>query len=130
MQPMSSHHDPELIRWAEPIIHDVVSASYGDLGDNPREVQFLIRCQSMLWRALLTGTGSVPMFQDEILRMAHRLGLGEHPVEEVNRLIIAELMMVIATRHARSPRQAARASVQVAQAYGRLSEARMVRQQA
>jgi hypothetical protein len=117
-------HDPEMMRWAEPIIHDVVSASYADLVDDRREVQFLTRCQTMLWRALLTGTGSVSLFQDEVWRNALRLGLGEHRIAETNRQIVTELMLVIATRHARSPRQAAQASVQVAQAYGRLTEAK------
>ena len=114
-------HDPDMMRWAEPIIHDVVSVSYADLTDHPREVQFLIRCQTMLWRVLLGGTGSVALFQDEVWRNALRLGLGENRVAETNRQIVTELMLVIATRHARSPRQAALASVQVAQAYGRLA---------
>lgn len=117
-------HDPDMMRWAEPIIHDVVSASYADLTDHRREVQFLTRCQTMLWRALLTGTGSVALFQDDVLRIAQRLGLGEHQIDETNRQIVTELMLVIATRNARSPRQAAQASVQVAQAYGRLTGAK------
>jgi len=121
-------HDPEMMRWAEPIIHDVVSASYADLTDHRREVQFLTRCQTMLWRALLTGTGSVALFRDEVLRNALRLGLGEHRIDETNRQIVTELMLVIATRNARSPRQAARASVQVAQAYGRLTSAKAQQQ--
>jgi len=121
-------HDPEMMRWAEPIIHDVVSASYADLTDHRREVQFLTRCQTMLWRALLTGTGSVALFRDEVLRNALRLGLGEHRIDETNRQIVTELMLVIATCNARSPRQAARASVQVAQAYGRLTSAKAQQQ--
>jgi hypothetical protein len=121
-------HDPEMMRWAEPIIHDVVSASYADLTDHRREVQFLTRCQTMLWRALLTGTGSVALFRDEVLRNALRLGLGEHRIDETNRQIVTELMLVIATRNARSPRQAAQASVQVAQAYGRLTSAKAQQQ--
>jgi len=121
-------HDPEMMRWAESIIHDVVSASYADLTDHRREVQFLTRCQTMLWRALLTGTGSVALFRDEVLRNALRLGLGEHRIDETNRQIVTELMLVIATRNARSPRQAARASVQVAQAYGRLTSAKAQQQ--
>jgi len=121
-------HDPEMMRWAEPIIHDVVSASYADLTDHRREVQFLTRCQTMLWRALLTGTGSIALFRDEVLRNALRLGLGEHRIDETNRQIVTELMLVIATRNARSPRQAARASVQVAQAYGRLTSAKAQQQ--
>jgi hypothetical protein len=121
-------HDPEMMRWAEPIIHDVVSASYADLTDHRREVQFLTRCQTMLWRALLTGTGSVALFRDEVLRNALRLGLGEHRIDETNRQIVTELMLVIATRNARSPRQAARASDQVAQAYGRLTSAKAQQQ--
>jgi len=121
-------HDPEMMRWAEPIIHDVVSASYADLTDHRREVQFLTRCQTMLWRALLTGTGSVALFRDEVLRNALRLGLGEHRIDETNRQIVTELMLVIATRNARSPRQATRASVQVAQAYGRLTSAKAQQQ--
>jgi hypothetical protein len=118
-----------MMRWAEPIIHDVVSASYADLTDQRREVQFLTRCQTMLWRALLTGTGSIALFHEEVLRNALRLGLGEHRIDETNRQIVTELMLVIATRHARSPRQAAQASVQVAQAFGRLTGAK-ARQQA
>jgi len=121
-------HDPEMMRWAEPIIHDVVSASYADLTDHRRAVQFLTRCQTMLWRALLTGTGSIALFRDEVLRNALRLGLGEHRIDETNRQIVTELMLVIATRNARSPRQAARASVQVAQAYGRLTSAKAQQQ--
>ena len=121
-------HDPEMMRWAEPIIHDVVSASYADLTDHRREVQFLTRCQTMLWRALLTGTGSIALFRDDVLRNALRLGLGEHRIDETNRQIVTELMLVIATRNARSPRQAARASVQVAQAYGRLTSAKAQQQ--
>jgi len=121
-------HDPEMMRWAEPIIHDVVSASYADLTDHRREVQFLTRCQTMLWRALLTGTGSIALFRDEVLRNALRLGLGEQRIDETNRQIVTELMLVIATRNARSPRQAARASVQVAQAYGRLTSAKAQQQ--
>jgi len=121
-------HDPDMMRWAEPIIHDVVSASYADLTDHRREVQFLTRCQTMLWRALLTGTGSIALFRDEVLRNALRLGLGEHRIDETNRQIVTELMLVIATRNARSPRQAARASVQVAQAYGRLTSAKAQQQ--
>jgi hypothetical protein len=121
-------HDPEMMRWAEPIIHDVVSASYADLTDHRREVQFLTRCQTMLWRALLTGTGSIALFRDEVLRNALRLGLGEHRIDETNRQIVTELMLVIATRNARSPRQAAQASVQVAQAYGRLTSAKAQQQ--
>ena len=121
-------HDPDMMRWAEPIIHDVVSASYADLTDHRREVQFLTRCQTMLWRALLTGTGSVALFRDDVLRNALRLGLGEHRIDETNRQIVTELMLVIATRNARSPRQAARASVQVAQAYGRLTSAKAQQQ--
>lgn len=120
--------DSDMLRWAEPIIHDVVSASYADLTDHRREVQFLTRCQTMLWRALLTDTESVALFQDEVLRNAMRLGLGEHRVAETNRQIVTELMLVIATRHARSPRQAAQASVQVAQAYGRLTSAKAQQQ--
>jgi hypothetical protein len=121
-------HDPDMMRWAEPIIHDVVSASYADLTDHRREVQFLTRCQTMLWRALLTGTGSVALFRDDVLRNALRLGLGEHRIDETNRQIVTELMLVIATRNARSPRQAAQASVQVAQAYGRLTSAKAQQQ--
>jgi len=121
-------HDPDMMRWAEPIIHDVVSASYADLTDHRREVQFLTRCQTMLWRALLTGTGSVALFRDDVLRNALRLGLGEHRIDETNRQIVTELMLVIATRNARSPRQAAHASVQVAQAYGRLTSAKAQQQ--
>ena len=121
-------HDPEMMRWAESIIHDVVSASYADLTDHRREVQFLTRCQTMLWRALLTGTGSIALFRDEVLRNALRLGLGEHRIDETNRQIVTELMLVIATRNARSPRQAAQASVQVAQAYGRLTSAKAQQQ--
>jgi hypothetical protein len=121
-------HDPDMMRWAEPLIHDVVSASYADLTDHRREVQFLTRCQTMLWRALLTGTGSVALFRDDVLRNALRLGLGEHRIDETNRQIVTELMLVIATRNARSPRQAARASVQVAQAYGRLTSAKAQQQ--
>ena len=123
-----SQHDPDMMRWAEPIIHDVVRVSYADLSDQSREAQFLIRCQTMLWRALLTGTGSVSLFQDEVWRNALRLGLGEHRIAETNRQIVTELMLVIANRHARSPRQAAFASVQVAQAYGRLTEAKAQQQ--
>ena len=121
-------HDPEMMRWAEPIIHDVVSASYADLTDHRREVQFLTRCQTMLWRALLTGNGSIALLQDDVLRNAMRLGLGENRIAETNRQIVTELMLVIANRHARSPRQAAQASVQVAQAYGRLTSARAQQQ--
>jgi len=121
-------HDPEMMRWAEPIIHDVVSASYADLVDDRREVQFLTRCQTMLWRALLTGNGSVALLQDDVLRNALRLGLGENRIAETNRQIVTELMLVIANRHARSPRQAAQASVQVAQAYGRLTSAKAQQQ--
>jgi hypothetical protein len=77
---------------------------------------------------LLTGTGSVALFRDEVLRNALRLGLGEHRIDETNRQIVTELMLVIATRNARSPRQAAQASVQVAQAYGRLTSAKAQQQ--
>ena len=42
--------------------------------------------------------------------------------------IVTELMLVIASRHARSPREAAQRSVQVAQAYGRLTGARALLQ--
>ena len=121
MHPPQPLHAPELMRWAEPIIYDVVQASYADVTHNPREVQFLVRCQCMLWRALLTGTGSILLFHEEVMRNALRLSLSEYRVEEINRQIVTELMLVIASRHARSPRQAAEASVQVAQAYGRLT---------
>ena len=122
-------HDPDMMRWAEPIIHDVVRAAYADLMDDRREVQFLTRCQTMLWRALLTGTGSIALLQDDVWRNATRLGLGENRIAETNRQIVTELMLVIANRHARSPRQAAQASVQVAQAYGRLTSSAKAQQQ-
>ncbi len=128
MQAPPPLHDPAMMRWAEPIIHDVVSAAYADVTDQPREVQFLTRCQTLLWRALLTGTGSIALFHDEVLRNALRLGLGENRIDETNRQIVTELMLVIATRHARSPRQAAQSSVQVAQAYGRLTSAKAQQQ--
>jgi hypothetical protein len=83
----------------------------------------------MLWRALLTGTGSIALLQDDVWRNATRLGLGENRIAETNRQIVTELMLVIANRHARSPRQAAQASVQVAQAYGRLTSSAKAQQQ-
>jgi hypothetical protein len=128
MHALQPHHDPDLMRWAEPLIGDIISTSYAELKDEGREAQFLIRCQGMLWRALINGAGSVPLFHQEVLRAAGRLGLGESRVEEVNRQIVTELMLVIASRHARSPREAAQRSVQVAQAYGRLTGARALLQ--
>jgi hypothetical protein len=122
-------HDPDMMRWAEPLIHDVVSAAYPDLTDHRHEALYLVRCQCMLWRALLTGKGSIAMFQDEVYRNGARFGLGQDRIEEVNRQIVTELMLVIASRHARSPRQAAEASIQVAQAYGRLAQAQILLQQ-
>jgi hypothetical protein len=117
-------HDPGMMRWAEPIVHDVISSAYADLTERRLEVQFLTRCHTMLWRALLTGIGSVDLLQHEVSRNAHHLGLAEERIAETNRQIVHELMLVIANRHARSPRQAAHASVQVAQAYGQLTGAR------
>lgn len=129
MNQVLSLQDNDILRWAEPLIHDVIHASYPDLAAHRNEALYLVRCQCMLWRALLSGKGSISMFHDEVYRNGGRLGLDQGRIEEVNRQIVTELMLVIASRHSRSPRQAAEASTQVAHAYGRLTQAQVLIQQ-
>ena len=120
----------DFARWADPLVGDVIQSCYRGLSEEHRDVQFLIRCQGMLWRALIMGTGSVSTFHREVIRTAMRLGLGENQIEDVNRQVITELMLVITSRHARSPRHAAELCVQVAQAYRRLAEVTQAQHQA
>lgn len=113
---MNAHLLPpsDLSRWADPLVGDVIGACYRNLRDDHRDVQYLVRCQGMLWRALLTGVGNVATFHKEVVRMAFRLGVGEHQIEDANRQVLTELMLVIASRYARSPKSACKSPKPIA----------------
>ena len=114
----------DLVRWAEPLLGDVLASGYRRFILDPKTAGPIIRCHVLLWRSVLNADERTAGFRDSLLRHVQRTGMTEAEMEELNREILHELMHVIAIRYQRSPRIAGQFSLEVARAACRLAEIR------
>jgi len=124
--PPSSAEDvrSDPLRWLEPLAQDMILAAYARIVPDEAARSAITRCHGMLWRGLLSERPEAAAFRRELSRMANAAAVPESSVDAVNRLVLAELLNVVAARHSRSPREAGRLSYQVAIVGCRLAQIR------
>ena len=104
----------DLLQWMDPLAGDVIAAAYVTLARDLAPRAAIVRCHSLLWRALLAGRTDAPTFRRELSRLAAAARIPEGAIEGVDRMVLAELLDPVAARYSRSPREAGRLSLQVA----------------
>lgn len=116
----------EPLRWMEPLAADIVAASYKKIALRESGRVALVQCHRMLWRGLLTNRADCVTFRRELSRLASEHGAPESAVDNVNRLVLAELLNVVAARFSRSPREAGKLSYLVTIVACRLAQIRPI----
>jgi hypothetical protein len=104
----------DLLQWMDPLAGDVIAAAYVTLARDPAPRAAIVRCHSLMWRALLAGRSDAPTFRRELMRLTAAAKIAESAIESVDRMVMAELLDTVAARYSRSPREAGRLSFQVA----------------
>jgi hypothetical protein len=103
----------DLLHWMDPLAGDVIAAAYATLAGDPAPRAAIVRCHSLLWRALLAGRTDAPTFRRELSRLTAAAAIPESAIENIDRLVLTELLDTVAARYSRSPREAGRLSYQV-----------------
>jgi hypothetical protein len=114
----------ELVRWAEPVLGDVLASGYAAHITDAKVVGPIVRCHVLIWRCVLSGDSRMEAFHEALARMTRRTGVSDQDIEELNREVLRELLHVIAIRYQRSPRSAGHFSMEVARAACRLTALR------
>lgn len=118
----------DLAQWAAPLVSDRIAYAYDAfLGGKPSLCEPLWRQHGGFWRLILGGeTARARVARAHLLALAHIVRLGPETIDAIDRLVLDELVDVVATRFQRSPASMRRYSRLLIDAAATLTETRLL----
>lgn len=118
----------DLAQWATPLASDRIACAYDFmLGEIPALCEPLWRQHGGFWRLILDAeTARARVARAHLLALAQIARIGPEAVDAVDRLVLDELMDVVAARFQRSPANTRRYGRLLIDAVARLTETRLL----
>jgi hypothetical protein len=118
----------DILDWSEPVVSDRIADAYDVcFGGNAELCKPMSRQHTRLWRLIISSDKRrAADARRDLLRLARASRLGAEALDAIDRLVLDELVDVIASRFQGSPAATRRYSRLVVEAAATLTETRLV----